>query len=387
MKHSAKSVNEAQQYLDVAGHMFIALDSEGTVALVNKKGCELLGWDESEILGKDWFDNFLPEDLGEQVKKGFRTLIAGTVEPVEYCENPIVRKDGSQRIVAWHNTVLRDADGRIIGTLSSGEDITERKKAQEALLEKEEHYRTMIESSHEVIFCKDRDGRYHSLNLNTAIGLGSTCIEDVAGKTDHDLLPKERADTLRATDEKVMESGKTMEIEEAVSDTQGRERIYLSRKWPTYDDQGRISGIGCFSIDITERKQMEEQVAQSREMFSKIFYANPMPATMTTISDDKLVLVNDAWLKLIGFDSPEEAIGKSAVELGLWADIEDREERNTSLKRGSSSGNQEIRVRTPSGEIRDCIYTAEMIDYEGRPHILSMAVDVTDRNRLKEKAR
>jgi PAS domain S-box-containing protein len=137
-------------------------------------------------------------------------------------------------------------------------------------------------------------------------------------------------------------------------------------------------------IDITERKQMEEQVVKSEELFSKVFYANPIPATITTVSNDKLLMVNDAWLKLIGFGSQEEAIGKSAVELGLWADIVDREERNTNLQQSGSSDIQEMQVKTPSGRIRDCLYTAEMIDYEGQPHILSMAIDITQRKEAQD---
>jgi len=69
----------------------------------------------------------------------------GKVEPVEYYENPVVTKDGEERIIAWHNTLLTDDLGNVIGTLSSGEDITERKRAEEALKEYSERLEEMVD--------------------------------------------------------------------------------------------------------------------------------------------------------------------------------------------------------------------------------------------------
>ncbi len=123
--------DKTQRYLDVAGAVFLIIGADRKVELINRKGCEILGYDEEEIVGKDWFENFLPERNRENVRAVFEKLMDGEIEPVEYFENYVRVKDGGERIIAWHNTVLRDADGRIRGTLSSGEDITERKRAEE----------------------------------------------------------------------------------------------------------------------------------------------------------------------------------------------------------------------------------------------------------------
>ena len=125
--------DRAQMYLDVAGVMLVAIDPEGNVALVNKKGCEILGYEEDEILGKNWFDHFLPEKSRERLKDVFHKLLNGQVEPVEYYENRIVTKANEERDIAWHNTVLRNQNGEIAGTFSSGEDITDHKRAEKAL--------------------------------------------------------------------------------------------------------------------------------------------------------------------------------------------------------------------------------------------------------------
>ncbi len=122
--------DRAQRYLDVAGVIIVALNSDQSVALINNKGCEILGYNEEEIIGKNWFDNYLPDKIRDEVKAAFKSLMAGNIKPVEYFENPVLTKSGEERIIAWHNTVLADDMNNIIGTLGSGEDITKRKLAE-----------------------------------------------------------------------------------------------------------------------------------------------------------------------------------------------------------------------------------------------------------------
>lgn len=123
--------DRAQKYLDIAGVMIMAIDSNQRITLINRKGCEVLGFEEKDILGKNWFDIFLPEKRREGVRDIFRTLMAGNVGQLEYVEDLIVTGSGEERMITWHNTILKDEKGDIVGTLSSGEDITERKLAEE----------------------------------------------------------------------------------------------------------------------------------------------------------------------------------------------------------------------------------------------------------------
>ncbi len=123
--------DRVQSYLDIAGVIFLVVGSDQKVILINRKGCEVLGYEEKEIIGKNWFDHFLPERIRGEVKGIFLKIIADGTGHFEYVENPVLTKRGEERIIAWHNTVLRDESGKIIGSLSSGEDITERKRVEE----------------------------------------------------------------------------------------------------------------------------------------------------------------------------------------------------------------------------------------------------------------
>ena len=137
--------DRAQQYLDVAGVMLVAIDANQIVSLINKKGAEILGYREEEIVGKNWFDMMIPERMKEDIKNVFGQLMAGEIKPVEYFENPIITKSGEERIIAWHNTILMDGSRAITGTLSSGEDITERKKAEDALKLSEARLKALLQ--------------------------------------------------------------------------------------------------------------------------------------------------------------------------------------------------------------------------------------------------
>ena len=132
-KELRKERDRSQNYLDIAGVMLVAIDKNQEVILINKKGCEILGYEQPEIIGQNWFDHFLPAEDRDAVKGVFDQLISGDAAPVDYFENRILNQTGELRLVAWHNTILKDETNHIIGTLSSGEDITDRKNAQEQI--------------------------------------------------------------------------------------------------------------------------------------------------------------------------------------------------------------------------------------------------------------
>lgn len=134
---------------DIAGAMLLVLKPSQEVVLLNSKGCEILGRKKEEVIGKHWTNNFLPAKDRDRVNALFSKLVAGEIDLVEYVENPVLSKTGEERLISWHNTVLRDQAGKIIASLSSGQDITERKRAEQALRSSEEQ---LADNLHEVLF-------------------------------------------------------------------------------------------------------------------------------------------------------------------------------------------------------------------------------------------
>jgi len=137
-----KEKERAQKYLDVAGVGFVALNSEGRITLINQRGLEILEYEsDQELLGREWFETCIPSDIREAVRDVFRQIMAGEIEHAERFENSILTRTGQTRIIAWHNTILTDEAGTITGTLSSGEDITEHRKAEQERVEMESQLR------------------------------------------------------------------------------------------------------------------------------------------------------------------------------------------------------------------------------------------------------
>lgn len=133
---------QAQRYLDIAGVMLVVVDTQERIVLINKKGLEILGYDSDHaLLGQNWFETCIPADYRKTVQDVFQQNMADDIQSVEHFENAVLTHDGSTRIIAWHNTVLRDNAGVPTGTLSSGEDVTEQRHAEQDRLIMEGHLR------------------------------------------------------------------------------------------------------------------------------------------------------------------------------------------------------------------------------------------------------
>ncbi|HPD18343.1 MAG TPA: PAS domain S-box protein, partial [Candidatus Goldiibacteriota bacterium] len=121
---------------DFANVMLIVLDTDGKVIEINKKGCEILEYKKHEIIGRDWFHDFLLKDERKKVKDAFLSIIRGKSEKFRDFENKILCKSGKQKIILWHNTFLKDSKGKILGAVSSGQDVTKYRNVEKELMEK-----------------------------------------------------------------------------------------------------------------------------------------------------------------------------------------------------------------------------------------------------------
>jgi len=123
----------AQQYLDVANTIFVVINREERIELLNEKGCELLGYREADAIGKNWFDLVMPAEDREPVRLMFRRLMDEGESDQDYYENYILTRQGERRLIAWRNALIADEEGRNAATISSGVDITEQRAAEERI--------------------------------------------------------------------------------------------------------------------------------------------------------------------------------------------------------------------------------------------------------------
>ena len=135
----------AQNYLDIAQVMIVAINAGGKVAMINTYGADLLGYPVEAIVGENWFENFLPRDEKGSVRKVFDRLSKNGIDEVEIVQNNVVSSDGTKHLIRWHNTYVKDKEGNLLYTLSSGEDVTEVVEAQAKLGESYERLEHVVD--------------------------------------------------------------------------------------------------------------------------------------------------------------------------------------------------------------------------------------------------
>lgn len=159
----SEELDTAQNYLNSSAQIFVVLDTKHNVNLINRQGCQLLGFKEEEIVGQNWF-KFIPERSKNTQLRAIRNLTDDNFQSDSSFEHPVLLKNGSERIISWHNTLSRDDDGTIIGTICSGQDITERASMESELRQSREKFSSFFYYSNDSIFIHDNDGNILDAN-------------------------------------------------------------------------------------------------------------------------------------------------------------------------------------------------------------------------------
>jgi PAS domain S-box-containing protein len=184
---------------------------------------------------------------------------------------------------------------------------TWRKRAEEALRESENKYKTLLENLPQKIFFKDKNSVYISCNENFAWDLNIKA-DEIAGKTDYDFFPRELAKKYRSDDKRIMASGKTEEIEEEY--IQDGQKVFVhTSKTPVRRKNGELVGILGIFWDITERKQAEEKIGRLTSAVEQ-----SIDGVAVGDLEPKLVYVNGAFARMHGY-TPEDMIGMNVVNL------------------------------------------------------------------------
>ncbi|HKY22929.1 MAG TPA: response regulator [Vicinamibacterales bacterium] len=259
-----KEADRAQRYLETADVILLALDIEGRVTLINRKGCELLGCTELELLGRDWIETCLPARSRQALRESFHNVLSGELGIVEH---PVLTRYGEERLIEWRNQVLRDETGCVIGTLSSGTDVTAHNEAVEALRVSEERTRFALRNAGVGIWDMDYTTgvlrwsetieAHYGLEPGTFGGTFDAFVERIH--------PDDRAAVL-ATVEQAVKAGSDFSLQNrsiwpdgTVRWLSGIGRILLA------EDGKPVRAVGI-SLDVTDRHSLEEQYHQAQKM-------------------------------------------------------------------------------------------------------------------------
>lgn len=253
-----------QTYINTAGVMFLALGADERVTMINSKGCEVLGYDKEEIIGKNWFDTCIPPEKRDEIRSVFHKLIAGGVASVEYYVNQIITKDGSEKIILWHNALLKDENGNFLNIISSGLDITEQKKVETELRESEKRYRSLFENLYDAVFVM-RGDLFADCNRK-AVEMFGCRRDDLIGHTPYELSPKVQPDGADSREKArlLIESALRGEIDsfEWLHRKCSGETFYVEVHLNRIDLKDG-SHLLAILRDITERTALQRQIEES----------------------------------------------------------------------------------------------------------------------------
>ncbi|MGA2669313.1 MAG: PAS domain S-box protein [Ignavibacteria bacterium] len=405
--------DDFKQYLDIAGVMLLVLDSDGKVLLINKKGCEVLGYNEDEIIGVNWFDNFLPQRISDIVKMVFKRLMKGG-DPGEYYENPIRRKNGEERIIYWHSSLLYDENGKVNSILSSGEDITEFRKIQDELKRRSVTMEILYTLSREISISADLSDLLKRIgNVITGISMvlsggfyfhdvksnSFTLISSFGNELYNDLLPA-RLDRSTSIVKEILKSN-TGFNDEAPIDA-GRPKQKLRRLYNPIFAGDELIGIMIFIISDEKeydmdffnmvssetgrgikRKQAEIALKQSEEKFYTIFQTSPDSIAISTIDDGTYLAVNEKFTEVTGF-TPKEIIGKNTAQVGSFISSEDREQLLKELREKGKVTNFETVLLKKDGFF-NVLMSAKVIEYGGMQCMLTIVKDISERIKAEQE--
>lgn len=257
----------AQRYLDIAPVIILALDRTGRITLLNKQGAHILECDQNDAIGQKWIDTFIPESEKAHVQCIFEDAISGNLEPYAMMENQIKTNQNKYIHVKWHNTLLHDAKGEIVGVLCSAEDITERKQAEQALHESQALLLDtgrmarvggwMLDISSQALTWTDEMYRIFEVDSD---------YQPTYEKLLNFYEPESRS-VLESAMTDLLEHGNPYDLELRFCTAKGNER-WLHAIGRAYHENGRLVKIAGAMQDITARKQSEQTLLIYELIFS-----------------------------------------------------------------------------------------------------------------------
>jgi len=209
--------------------------------------------------------------------------------------------------------------------------------------------------------------------------------EQALGKHISDPWPEELRDQITNA-ANIALSGVEHVIEVAVRNSEGDRRWWSVTFVPLKDETGLVTRFMIVADDVSDRRVTEEALRASEHKYSRLFQRNPLMISLSTLRDGCYLEVNEAFTKVIGY-TPEEAVGRTAIELGIWKSLEDRTRIVNMLQRNGSLTNVEVSFRSKSGEEIQTLASAEIIDIDGEECLLTILSDITDRKKAEQALR
>jgi len=372
-----KSEERFRSVTQSANDAIITTNSKGIIIGWNNGAKNIFGYTEEEITGAD-VDRITPTPFVNQHTLSFKRLSQGGKPHLigKTLELEGLRKNGDLfpmelSLAAWETASGMFYTGVI-------RDITERKVAERALKESETRLSAIFNHSPVGIVLTRMDNgmivdvntsfsKFYGYSPDEMIGHSADELNSWGNQSERDRIIKILREEGHCRDVEIKARKKTGEYFDLMISV---ELIVLS---------GEQFMLGLVN-DITERKLTEEALKESEMRFFTIFHSIPIPVTLSDLTTDKWVEINSAFLKITGYDR-EEIIGKTFLDINLWKRAEDWVKMREVLNALGNINDFEIEIIKKNGETSTMLISVEKVDLTGKPYLLIMGIDITERKR------
>lgn len=364
---------KAQNYLDIAAFMIVSINESGTIQLVNQKTCDILGYSEAELIGNNWFELCLPKSIRDYTKKRVETLFANKKMSV-HSEYIIETKDGKERTINWHSTILFNEEGKPVELLSAGEDITDKVNS----------LRIINQTKTVAIIWK-----YNKGSVIHPISYVSENIEKLLGYTHAEMISNKikYIDIIHPNDlNKVLSEVEDHIHKDRLSQyTHDYYRLKTKKgNWIWVEDQtefitnakGEITHLSGILIDVSERKRNLELIKSSEERYKTVFFAN-LDGLVIFNEDGKIVEVNQVLCDMYGYSKDQLISRKDHTDINIGSDL-DLPYVKKQLQNQDSISSESVETRK-DGTRFYVSSKLRWINYNNENHILAIFRNISDK--------
>ena len=374
-----KSENKYRTFLETTSEGCWLLNPELKTIEVNAALCKKLGYSQDEMLGKTPFD--FVDDKNRKVFIEQTSKISNTKH--HSYEIVLKKKNGEDLHTYFNATTIRAESGEILFSFAFITDITERKQAEEALRVANERLELAMDAGEHGFWDWNIDTNevFFSPRYYTMLGYENEELPMVL-ETWINLMHPEDRETIVPQTQKHVENAEPYEFEFRLKCKDGSWR-WISGRGKSYDlDENGVShrAVGLH-VDITERKQAEEELRENESKFRNLFDLSPQAISLTDVKTGQLVDINNKFCGLTQYPK-EDLIGKTTTEAGFYS----KEDRSIFMKKLQASGEAdglEMKFKAKDGSIITALMFARVVNIEGRQLILTIFNDMTTQKYLE----
>lgn len=354
------------------------VDTSGKFTFANQRGFQLSGYAQDDVeRGLSVLDVLVPEDR-DRARENIRRVLKG--EKTSGNEYTMLRKDRSTfPAVIYSSPIIRD--GKAVGLRGIGVDVTDQKKAEQALKGSEERFRALIENASDVIIVIGQDGtiKYESPAVERMLGYKP---EEVTGLDSLTFIhPDDLPKVTEQFSQVLQQPGVVVRTEVGVRHKNGSWRVAEAVGRNLLHDPA-VQGIIINYRDITERKLAEAKLAESEQRFRAIAEAIPIPVSISRRRDGVIVYANRHLGSTLGVPSAE-MLGRKTAD--LYHDAADREAMLDRVARGRHVRDVELQGRRPDGAPLWVVASFEPLEFEGEEALMFAAYDITERKEMEDR--